>query len=80
MQFKIQSYVHCFVKVLLVQFNELHFRKTVWKIVKPLLSDESINSEKIYLNENGEVINSDSRTAEVLNEFFSNIVKSLKIP
>ena len=54
--------------------------KEFWKTVKPFLSDKSINSDKIHLNENGELINSKSKTAEVLNEFFSNIVKNLKIP
>ena len=39
-----------------------------------------MNSDKIHLSENGELINSHSKTAEVLNEFFSNIVKNLKIP
>ena len=53
--------------------------KIFWRTVKLLLSDKSINSDKIYLNENGELINSESKTAEVLNEFFSNIVKNLKI-
>ena len=47
---------------------------------KPLLSDKSINSEKIHLNENGELIDGESKTAEVLDEFFSKIVKILKIP
>ena len=54
--------------------------KKFWKTVKPFLSDKSINSDKIHLNENGELINSKSKTAEVLNEFFLNIVKNLKIP
>ena len=31
-------------------------------------------------NENGELINSESKSAEELNEFFSNIVRNLKIP
>ena len=53
--------------------------KKFWKTVKPFLSDKSINSDKIHLNENGELINSKSKTAEVLNEFFPNIVKNLKI-
>ena len=53
--------------------------KKFQKTVKPLLSDKSINSDKIHLNENGELINSKSNTAEVLNKFFSNIVKNLKI-
>ena len=54
--------------------------KNFWKTVKSSLSDKSINSDKIHLNENGELINSKTKTAEVLNEFFSNIVKNLKIP
>ena len=54
--------------------------KRNWKTVKPFLSDKSINSDKIHLNKNGELINSKFKTAEVLNEFFSNIVKNLKIP
>ena len=54
--------------------------KKFQKIVKPFLSDKSINSDKIHLNENGELINSKTKTAKVLNEFFSNIVKILKIP
>ena len=54
--------------------------KNFWKTVKPFLSDKSVNSDKIHLIENGELINSKSKTAKVLNEFFSNIVKNLKIP
>ena len=54
--------------------------KNFWKTVKLFLSDKSINSNKIHLNENGELINSKSKTAQVLNKFFSNIVKNLKIP
>ena len=45
----------------------------VWKIVKSFLSDKSINSEKIHLNENGEMINGESKKAGVLDEFFSKI-------
>ena len=41
--------------------------KNFWKNVKPFLSDKSVNSDKIHPN-------------EVLNEFFSNIAKNLKIP
>ena len=54
--------------------------KKIWKTAKLLLSDKSINSDKAYFNENGELINSEPKTAEVLNEFFSSIVKNLKIP
>ena len=36
-------------------FDEKNIRdnKKIWKNVKPLLSDKSINSEKIHLSENG---------------------------
>ena len=54
--------------------------KKFWKTVKPLLSDKSKSSDKIRHSENGELLNNESETAEVLNNFFSNIVKNLKIP
>ena len=54
--------------------------KKFWKTVKPFLSDKSKSSDKIHLSENGELLNNESETAEVLNNFFSNIVKTLKIP
>ena len=54
--------------------------KCFYKTVKPLLSDKSMNSCKNHFNKNGALINSESKTAEMLNNFFSNIVKNLKIP
>ena len=54
--------------------------KKFWKTVKPYLSDKSVKCGKINLNENGELLKSESETAEVFNNFFSNIVKNLKIP
>ena len=54
--------------------------KRFWKTVKPYLSDKSVKCGKINLNENGELLKSESETAEVFNNFFSNIVKNLKIP
>ena len=54
--------------------------KEIWKTVKPFLSDKSINRNKIHLNENEELINRESKTAGALNDFFWNIVKTLKIP
>ena len=54
--------------------------KNFWKTVKPYPSDKSVKCDKINLNENGELLKSESETAEVFNNFFSNIVKNLKIP
>ena len=50
--------------------------KNFWKTVEPFLSGKSMNSDEIHLNENRKLINSKSKTAVVLNEFFSNIVKN----
>ena len=44
------------LKILITKIDNKKF----WKTVKPFLSDKSINSDKIHLNENGELINSKS--------------------
>ena len=49
--------------------------KKNWKTVKPFPPDKSINSDKIHLNENGELINSKSKTAE---KIFLEYSKNLK--
>ena len=53
--------------------------KLFWKTVKPFLSDKVSGVDKIHLIENNELIKSDSKTAETLNNFFSNIVQNLNI-
>ena len=60
--------------------KEVTDNKKFWRTMKPYLSDKSVKSDKIHLNENGNLITGESETAEVLNNFFSNIVKKLKIP
>ena len=54
--------------------------KTFWKTVKPLLSDKVTSTQKIILIDNDKIVKNDDETARVLNTFFSNIVKDLKIP
>ena len=54
--------------------------KTFWKTVKPFLSDKIVSKEQILLVENDEIISEDSKIAELVNSFFSNILKNLKIP
>ena len=54
--------------------------KQFWKTVKPLLSNKVKSSEKITLVEGEEIITEDGENAEILNKFFSNAVKNLKIP
>ena len=50
-----------------------------WRTVKPFLSNKSIENEKIILVEKEEILTNDSSVAKVLNNFFSNIVKTLGI-
>ena len=47
--------------------------------MKPILSDKIVSKEQISLVENDEIISEDSKIAESLNSFFSNIVENLKI-
>ena len=53
--------------------------KLFWKVIKPSLSDKSCVKEQINLVEKGEILKTDLETAEVLNTFFGNIVKILKL-
>ena len=60
--------------------KDVNDNKNFWKTVKPFLLDKIVLKEQIFLVENDEIIPEDSKTAESLNYFFSNIAKSLKIP
>ena len=53
--------------------------KLFWKIAKPLLSDQVAGKDKIHLIENNEFVKANLETAEVLNNFFSNIAQTLDI-
>ena len=54
--------------------------KTFWKTVKRFLSDKVTSTQKITPIENDKIVKNDNDTARVLNTFFSNIVRDLKIP
>ena len=43
-------------------------------------SNKFVNSEKITLVDNDKIITNDKEIAKVLNDFFSNIIKTLNIP
>ena len=49
-------------------------------MVKPLLSNKIVSSEKITLVEGKEIIKTDQANAKVLNNFFFNIIKNFEIP
>ena len=46
-------------------------------MVKPMLSNKFVNSEKIRLVNNEKIITNDKEISKVLNDFFSNIIKTL---
>ena len=51
-----------------------------WKTIKPMLSNKSVSNEKIILVENQKILSNDNDIAKVLNDFFSNIVKTRRHP
>ena len=53
--------------------------KLLWKSAKPLVSDKSRIRYRSGISENSEIVKTESKTAETLNSFFSNIVKNLNI-
>ena len=60
--------------------KDITAKKKFWKFVQHFLSYKSIKCKKIHLNGNEELITSKSKTAEVLNQSFSNIGKNSKTP
>ena len=56
------------------------YNKNFWKTVKPLFSDKVKPSEKITLLHEDKIITTDDENGKILNSFFSNVVKDLKIP
>ena len=50
--------------------------RTFWRTVKSFLSNKSVENEKIILAEKEEILTKDNSVAKVLNNFFSNIVKT----
>ena len=50
--------------------KEIVDENNFWKTFKTLLFNKSITSDKTHLSENGKLISSESKIAEVLKEFF----------
>ena len=48
-------------------------------VVKPLLSNKVAYNERITLAEDDRIVENDKDTASILNEFFCNIIKPLRI-
>ena len=59
--------------------NSVTDNKKFWKTVKPLFTDKVQTSSSITLVENEKIITNDSEIAEIINEFFTNITKTMDI-
>ena len=54
-----------------------HNNKKFWSAVKPFLSDKGTKKSKdIVLNDNGKILTDSKEVSEVLNTYFTNIVKT----
>ena len=53
--------------------------KTFWKTFKPMFSQKYVPAEKFMLVEDGEIIGDDKILAETMNNYFSNITKTLNV-
>ena len=60
--------------------KDLCDNKNFLGVVKPLLSNKFVSNEKITLVEHSNIVESNKNTASVLNEFFSNIITTLRNP
>ena len=60
--------------------KDLTNSRKFWQSVKPFLSEKNRSREKITLVKNEEIISDDVEGANTLNNYFSNVVKNLKIP
>ena len=59
--------------------NSVTDSKKLWKTVKPLFTDKVQTSSSITLMENEKFFTNDSEIAEILNDFFTNITKTIDI-
>ena len=65
-------------------FNNINIKrvsdnKTFWKSVKPFFSNKGLNSNNILLVEGNEIVNDDGKIAAIMNRYFSNITKYMKL-
>ena len=64
-----------------LNIKHINDNKAFWKTVKPFLSSKgNIENKKIILVENEEIIRDDKKNADIMNDYFVNVTKSLDIP
>ena len=61
--------------------KHINDNKAFWKTVKPFLSSKgNIENKKIILVENEEIIRDGKKNADIMNDYFVSVTKSLDIP
>ena len=62
-----------------LSIKDIKDNKRFWKTIKPMFSDKSINEKLKTLIEDGKIIDNKENIANIMNEYFVNITKSLDI-
>ena len=62
-----------------LNLNKITDNKKFWTTIKPLFSDKNNSTRNITLIENDIIISSDKSVAEIMNDFFSNVVEKMQI-
>ena len=59
--------------------KDILYKKLCWKTIKPSLSDKVMSRDRTNLSEKGELVKTELKTAEILNNFFYNSINNLEI-
>ena len=59
--------------------KDLSDNRKFWKIMKPYFSNKGLNSNKLLMKERGNLVSDEKEPATIMNNFFINITKDLKL-
>ena len=62
-----------------MNIKQVSENKLFWKSVKPFFSDKASNSSKIKLVEENNIINDEEEIANIMNNYFINVTKTLSL-
>ena len=59
--------------------KDLSDNRKFWKTIKPYFSNKDLNSKRLSLQEKGNLVADEKKLATIMNNFFINITKDLKL-
>ena len=62
-----------------INVKSISDNKKFWKIIKPFFSHKGLNTNKIMLVENNEIVREEEIMADIINNYFTNITTHLKL-